>query len=147
MRDARINRPAAVLAQRAKVASSWTDRRSIKERAALCDSGAASSPGLTRASKPIGEEGVHSPPTYLCFRPGDAAQPGPSPRTRLGSVSLVAQEQEPGAYAAGPIDLNVWIVAPSLSSGDVAFDQSSPIEGADAQVYPTTACDRRRINW
>ena len=50
---------------------------------------------------------------------------------------MVAQELEPGAYSAGPVDMNVWFVAQSLSSGDIAFDQSSPIEDADAQIHTT----------
>lgn len=52
----------------------------------------------------------------------------------VGSGSLVAQELEPGAYSAGPIGLHVWILAQSLSSGDIAFDQSSPIEDGDADI-------------
>jgi hypothetical protein len=50
----------------------------------------------------------------------------------------IAQELEPGAYAIAPVGVNVLVVSNTLSSGDMAFDPSGPIEDGRGTINVTT---------
>jgi hypothetical protein len=57
-----------------------------------------------------------------------------------------AQELEPGAYAVGPVGVNVVVVANTLSRGDLTFDPSGPIEDASATINVTSLGYGRTLN-
>jgi len=53
----------------------------------------------------------------------------------IAGLSLVsAQELEPRAYVNTPIDMNFLLVGVGYSQGNLLFDPSVPIQGADAKV-------------
>lgn len=45
-----------------------------------------------------------------------------------------AQELEPGAYVFAPVKINIFIVANTINTGDLAFDPSGPFEDASATL-------------
>ena len=57
-----------------------------------------------------------------------------------------AQELEPGAYAVGPVGVNVLVVANTLSRGDLTFDPSGPISEASATINVTSVGYARMLN-
>ena len=52
-------------------------------------------------------------------------------------ASAAAQELTPNAYAAAPIGVNFVGVSHSFNHGDIAFDPSSPIDDAQADINTT----------
>ena len=50
------------------------------------------------------------------------------------AIPARAQELEPRAYSPSPVGLNIGIVADSVSTGDVAFDPSIPIQSGRANL-------------
>lgn len=53
----------------------------------------------------------------------------------LAWSSATAQELEPGAYQNAPVGVQVLFAGYGFSSGNVLFDASLPVEGADATVH------------
>src|SRR5262245_13619926 len=51
------------------------------------------------------------------------------------ATSAHAQDLEPRAYSNAPVDLNFLLLGYAYSSGEVAFDESSPIEDAALTVH------------
>jgi len=63
------------------------------------------------------------------------------------SVSrLSAQELEPGAYTVSPVGINVLNLTYGLSTGDVTFDPSLPVEEASAKIQSFAMAIARSIN-
>ena len=52
----------------------------------------------------------------------------------MNTGAAFAQQLEPRAYAASPIDINITGIASTYSSGDVAIDPTVPITDAEADV-------------
>ena len=52
-----------------------------------------------------------------------------------GLSDAAAQELEPGAYQNAPVGVQVLFAGYGFSSGNVLFDASLPVEGADATVH------------
>jgi hypothetical protein len=57
-----------------------------------------------------------------------------------------AQELEPGAYAVGPVGVNVVVVANTLSGGDLTFDPSGAISEASATINTTSVGYARTVD-
>lgn len=57
----------------------------------------------------------------------------------------LAQELEPGLYQNAPLRMNVAIMAYTYSSGNVLFDATVPIEGADAKTHSVALVYLRTI--
>ncbi len=52
-----------------------------------------------------------------------------------GVTDAHAQDLEPRAYSNAPVDLNFLVLGYVYSTGDVAFDSSSPIEDAELTIH------------
>jgi hypothetical protein len=50
---------------------------------------------------------------------------------------LMAQELEPGAYAAAPVGVNLFLATNTISKGDLAFDPSGPIQEGQGTINTT----------
>jgi hypothetical protein len=55
----------------------------------------------------------------------------------LTGSPLRAQELEPGAYAAAPVGVNLFVATNTFSKGDLAFDPSGPISEAQGAINTT----------
>ncbi len=56
-----------------------------------------------------------------------------------GCLAAAGQELEPGAYSPAPVNYNIALVSAGSSSGDVAFDASSPVSATSAVVRTASA--------
>jgi hypothetical protein len=63
----------------------------------------------------------------------------------VSGMPAVGQELEPGAYLVSPVGVNVVGVTNTLSTGDVAFDPSGPIEDASATINATSLTYGRTV--
>jgi len=52
-----------------------------------------------------------------------------------GVTDVQAQDLEPRAYSNAPVDLNFLVLGYVYSTGDVAFDSSSPIKDAELTIH------------
>jgi outer membrane putative beta-barrel porin/alpha-amylase len=57
-----------------------------------------------------------------------------------------AQELEPGAYTVSPVGINVLNLTYGLSTGDVTFDPSLPVEEASASIQSFAMAAARSVN-
>jgi outer membrane putative beta-barrel porin/alpha-amylase len=60
---------------------------------------------------------------------------------------LDAQELEPGAYTVSPVGINVLNLTYGLSTGDVTFDPSLPVEEASARIQSFSIAAARSISF
>ena len=86
-------------------------------------------------------------------RPRPATASGPRAlAVALALVALAAaaparaQELEPRAYSNAPVGLNFALLGYGYSSGDVAFDESSPIKDASLTVHAAVAAYARTLD-
>jgi hypothetical protein len=60
---------------------------------------------------------------------------------------LISQELDPGAYSTSPVGVNILALTNNLSSGDLAFDPTIPIEEAKATINTTALAYVRALNF
>ncbi len=60
---------------------------------------------------------------------------------------LISQELDPNAYSTSPVGVNILALTNNLSSGDLSFDPTIPIEEAKATINTTALAYVRALNF
>src|SRR5688572_16150927 len=60
---------------------------------------------------------------------------------------LISQELDPNAYSTSPVGVNILALTNNLSSGDLSFDPTIPIEEAKATINTTALAYVRSLNF